>query len=71
MIFLTFDEMECVRYVMIKIHAKFMWLGQPSKITTDVIKAVTYLNQTCEKLGFQKVTKPTIRKLTNAKFDGQ
>lgn len=68
--FLTFDEKEWMRYVLSKIHAKFMWLDQPYKIIVDVIRAVTHLNQTCKKPGLRKVTNPTVNKLTGVEFYG-
>lgn len=67
--FSTFNEKEWVRYVLRRIHAKFIWLDQPYKITTDVIRAVTCLNLTGEKPGLRKVTKPIVNKLTGLEFD--
>lgn len=67
--FLTFDEKEWVRYVLSRIHAEFICLDKPCKITAEAIKVVTYLNQTDEKLGLQKVTNPTVKKLTGVEFD--
>lgn len=68
--FSTFDEKEWVRYVLRRIHAEFIWLDQPYKITADAIKEVTCLNQTSDKPGLRKVTNPTVNKLTDAEFDG-
>lgn len=69
--FASFDEKEWVRYVLNKIHHEFIWLDQPYKITREAIRIVSFLNQTGDKLGLQKVTNPIVTKLTSAKFDGR
>lgn len=54
-----------------RIHAEFIWLDQPYKITPEEIRAVTCLNQIIDKPGIQKVTNPTVNKLIDAEFDGR
>lgn len=68
--FPSFDENEWVRYVLSRIHAKFICLDQPYKITPKAIRVVTCLNQISEKPRLQKVTNLMVNKLTGVEFDG-
>lgn len=64
----TLNEDEWIRYILIRVHDEFIWLGKPYKITKQTIHVVTCLNQTSGKPNLRKVTNPIVTKLTGAHF---
>jgi len=67
--FPTFVEDEWVRYVLSQVHDEFMWLGQPFKITKEVIRVVIGLNDTGSMPMLKAVKNQTVIEATRAQFD--
>lgn len=67
--FSDFDEPEWVRYILSKIHDKFMWLDKPHEITKTIIKVVTCLNSTGEVTSLRNVKNQIVTKVIGSQFD--